>query len=94
MVSLLFRMRWKGRNIQYSMDELSRLILGTSFFVVTVFASILGPAYPFWIVPALVILFSLGIFIYLFIHLQNRSTPLVTCPHSCDSSSPYNNLLL
>ena len=53
-------MWWKGRSLQYSIDEFSRLLLGTGFILVTVLAVILGPAYPFWIVPALVILFTLG----------------------------------
>lgn len=49
---------WRGKNVPYSIDGITRMILGCGFFLLTVISVVLGPSYPFWIVPCFVILFT------------------------------------
>ena len=61
----LHRPKWRGIQLAYSLEscslgEPSRIIIGLSFFVVSVFSVIVGLEYPFWIVPALGILLVTG----------------------------------
>ena len=51
---------WKAPFVSPAFEEGTRLFLGTSFFLITVFSIILGQTYPFWLVPALVVLFTVG----------------------------------
>jgi hypothetical protein len=54
------RPRWKGVHLSFAAGAPTRIAFGTTFFLVSCFAVILGVSYPFWIVPALGILFVLG----------------------------------
>jgi hypothetical protein len=61
----LHRPKWRGIQLAYSLEscslgEPSRIIIGLSFFVVSVFSVIVGLEYPFWVVPALGILLVTG----------------------------------
>jgi len=51
------RQQWRSPQVPYSLDTISRYVLGCGFFLVTCIAVILGPEYPFWLLPAGVILF-------------------------------------
>ena len=51
---------WKAPFVSPAFEEGTRLFIGTSFFLITVFAIILGQTFPFWLVPALVVLFTVG----------------------------------
>lgn len=54
------RPRWKGMHVSFAAGAWTRIAFGTTFFLVSCFAVILGVSYPFWIVPALGIVFVLG----------------------------------
>lgn len=54
------RPRWRGVHVSFAAGAVTRIAFGTTFFLVSCFAVILGVSYPFWIVPALGILFVLG----------------------------------
>ena len=61
----LHRPKWRGIQLAYSLEscslgEPSRIIIGLSFFVVSVFSVIVGFEYPFWVVPALGIFLVTG----------------------------------
>lgn len=61
----LHRPKWRGIQLAYSLEscslgEPSRIIIGLSFFVVSVFSVIIGLEYPLWVVPALGILLVTG----------------------------------
>lgn len=56
----LHRPRWKGVQLSFASGGYSRVIVGLSFFIISCFSVIVGADYPFWIVPALVIVFVLG----------------------------------
>jgi len=43
-----------------ALDEPTRVILGLGFLVITATAVVLGPGYPFWIAPGLVLVFMAG----------------------------------
>ena len=52
--------RGKGKSgVSFVLEESARIFLGSSFFIITVISVILGLSYPFWLVPAFVILFTL-----------------------------------
>ena len=52
--------RGKGKSgVTFVLEESARIFLGSSFFIITVISIILGQSYPFWLVPAFVILFTL-----------------------------------
>lgn len=51
------RQKWRAPHVPYTLDTISRHVLGYGFFLVTVIAVVIGPDYPFWILPAGVILF-------------------------------------
>merc|ERR1711871_137690 len=53
------RRHYRGKGIPYSVDSTTRIYFAVLFFIISVIAVVLGPAYPFWIVPALVIFFTL-----------------------------------
>jgi Ciliary basal body-associated, B9 protein len=50
----------RRNHVTYALEQGARIFLGSSFFIITVISIILGLSYPFWLVPALVILFTLG----------------------------------
>jgi Ciliary basal body-associated, B9 protein len=50
----------RRNHVTYALEQGARIFLGSSFFIITVISTILGLSYPFWLVPALVILFILG----------------------------------
>ena len=54
------RPNYKPPYVTFVFQQGTRLFLGLSFYSITLFAIILGQNYPFWLVPALVILFTLG----------------------------------
>ena len=54
------RSNYKPPYVTFAFQQGTRLFLGISFYSITLFAIILGQNYPFWLVPALVILFTLG----------------------------------
>jgi hypothetical protein len=54
------RPRWKGVHVAFAAGTTTRIVFGTAFFGLCCFSIILGASYPFWIVPALVIVFVLG----------------------------------
>lgn len=54
------RPAWRAAFISPAFEHGTRLFIGTSFFLITVFAIILGQTYPFWLVPALVVVFTVG----------------------------------
>lgn len=54
------RPRWAGLYLSHAAMKITRLIVGSAFFIASVMAVVLGIGYPFWIVPALGILFVLG----------------------------------
>jgi Ciliary basal body-associated, B9 protein len=51
---------WNAPFVSPAFEEGSRLFIGTCFFLITVLAIILGQTFPFWLVPALVVLFTVG----------------------------------
>jgi Ciliary basal body-associated, B9 protein len=57
---LVERPAWTAPFVSPAFEEGSRLFIGTCFFLITVFAIILGQTFPFWLVPALVVLFTVG----------------------------------
>ena len=54
------RPHWKSFFISSELEKGSRIFIGFSFFIITVAAIVLGHSYPFWLVPALVIIFTVG----------------------------------
>ena len=54
------RPRWKGVHVSFAAGMPTRVIAGGTFFLLSCFAVILGVSYPFWIIPALMIVFVLG----------------------------------
>eukprot|EP01032_Pedospumella_encystans_P024787 gene24787-28017_t len=54
------RPRWKGVHVSFAAGTPTRVIAGGTFFLLSCFAVILGVSYPFWIIPALMIVFVLG----------------------------------
>ena len=60
MTSLIDRSKYKPSYVNFTFQKGTRLFIGFSFYIITVVAIILGQSYPFWLVPALVILFTLG----------------------------------
>lgn len=50
----------RRKYVTYALEQGARIFLGSSFFIITVISIILGLSYPFWLVPALVIIFTLG----------------------------------
>lgn len=53
------RRHYRGRGVPYTTDSITRTYFAVLFFIVSVIAVLLGPAYPFWIIPAVVVLFTL-----------------------------------
>lgn len=58
--TIISRPRWRGNFPSVPFDDFTSILLGIGFFILTVLAIILGADYPFWIVPALVIVFVVG----------------------------------
>jgi len=60
LANLSNRPRWKGHTTSFEFGNATRLFLGLLFFVLSVLAIVVGSEYPFWILPSLVIVFTIG----------------------------------
>ena len=54
-----FRPQRGNSGVTFVLEESARILLGSGFFIVTVISITLGHSYPFWLIPAFVILFTL-----------------------------------
>ena len=79
------RPKWNGIHLSFPAGVATRLIIGSSFFLITCFSVILGLSYPIWIIPALVILFIL--------HTGPPASPpqIVLLKHKSHTSNTSNN---
>ena len=58
-ISKDFRPQRGNSGVTFVLEESARILLGSGFFIVTVISITLGHSYPFWLIPAFVILFTL-----------------------------------
>ena len=60
LANLPSRPRWKGHSAAFEFGNATRVFLGLLFFVLSVLAIVVGSEYPFWLIPSLVIVFTIG----------------------------------
>lgn len=60
LINLPNRPRWKGHTAAFEFGSATRLFLGLFFFILSVLAIVVGSEYPFWLLPSLVIVFTVG----------------------------------